>query len=87
MSAIVDCTYPGIRDGLIVNWYFHDRAVLAPTNEIIDKINEHVLSLFSGEDLSSDAIDKSDGNYVSNNDAFSIEFFNSIRVSRVSNHK
>ena len=66
MSAIVDCTYPGIRDGLIVNWYFHDRAVLAPTNEIVDKVNEHDLSLFPGEEglyLSSNSIDKFIANY------------------------
>ena len=37
--------------------------------------------------LSSDSIDKSDGIYGTNNDAFSIEFLNSIRASGVSNHK
>ena len=56
----------------------------------MDKVNEHVLSLFPGEErfyLSSDSIDKSDSNYGSNDDAFSIEFFNTIRVSEVPNHK
>ena len=28
--------------------YFHERPVLAPTNEIVDKVNEHVLSLIAG---------------------------------------
>ena len=73
MAAIVDCTYPKIRNGLINNSYFHDRAILAPTNKIVDKVNEHVLSLFPGEErlyLNSDSIDKSDGYYGSNNDAF-----------------
>ena len=36
--------------------------------------------------MSSDEIDKSDGNYGGNDDAFSIEFLNSIRASGVPNH-
>ena len=43
MDAIVDSTYPGIREGSIHSSYFYDRAILAPTNEIVDKVNEHVL--------------------------------------------
>ena len=90
MNAIVDSTYPGIREGSIDSSYFYDRAILAPTNEIVDKVNEHVLWLFSGEErfyLSSDSISKSNSNYGNNNDAFSIEFLNSIRASEVPNHK
>ena len=90
IAAIVDATYPGIHEGSTDSSYFHERTVLAPTNEIVDKVNEHVLSLIAGEEnmyLSSDSIDKSDGIYGTNNDAFSIEFLNSIRASGVSNHK
>ena len=36
--------------------------------------------------MSSNSIDKSDGNYGGNDDAFSIEFLNSIRASGVPNH-
>ena len=43
LDAIVDSTYPGIREGSIHSSYFYDRAILAPTNEIVDKVNEHVL--------------------------------------------
>ena len=90
IDAIVDSTYLGIREGSINTSYFYDRIILAPTNEIVDKFNEHVLSLFQGEEmlyLSSDSISKSDNTYGSNNDAFSIEFLNSIRASRVPNYK
>ena len=38
--VLVDCPYPGIREGLIDSSYFH-RAVLSPTNEIVDKVSEH----------------------------------------------
>ena len=50
IAAIVDCIYPGIREGSTDNSYFKERAILAPTNEIVDKVNEHVLSLFPGEE-------------------------------------
>ena len=41
------------------NAYIKERAILAPTNKIIDKVNEHILSLVPGEerkDLSLDSI-------------------------------
>ena len=88
--AIVNSTYSGIHEGSINSSYFSERAVLAPTNEIVDKVNEHVLSLFPGEErfyLSSDSIDKSFSNYSSNDNPFSIEFLNTIRASRVPNNK
>ena len=43
MATLVDCTYIGIREGLIDNSYFHDRAILAPINKIVDKVNEHAM--------------------------------------------
>ena len=72
IAAIVDSTYPGIHEDSTDSSYFQERALLAPTNEIVDKVNEHVLSLIAREEkmyLSSDSIDKSDGNYGTN-DAF-----------------
>ena len=54
------------------------------------KVDVYVLSIFCGEGrlyLSLDTIDKSDNNYVSDDDAFSIDFLNSIRASGVPNHK
>ena len=63
---------------------------MAPTNEIVDKVNEHILSLISREErlyLSSDSINKSEGNYGTNDNAFSIEFLNSICASSVPNHR
>ena len=48
-----------------------------PINEIVDEDNKHVVSLFLGEErlyLNLDSINKFDGNYTSNDDAFSIGF-------------
>lgn len=43
MAPIVDCIYHGIREGSIDNSRFHDWAIVAPKDEIVDKVNEHVI--------------------------------------------
>ena len=47
MDAIIDSTYPRILEGSIDSLSFYNRAILALTNEIVDKVNE---SLFPGEE-------------------------------------
>ena len=46
--TIVDCTYPSFLDHLadptIDPEYFHHRVVLAPTNDMINEINDYVMS-------------------------------------------
>ena len=74
MDAIIDSTYPRILEGSIDSLSFYNRAILALTNEIVDKVNE---SLFLGEErlyLSLDSISKSDSNYSSNDDEFQLSF-------------
>ncbi|XP_057246758.1 uncharacterized protein LOC130589509 [Beta vulgaris subsp. vulgaris] len=66
ISAIVDSTYPNLHDHIWEAKYFHERAILAPTNEIVEIVNDHVLSTIHGEEkvyLSSDAISKEEGNF------------------------
>ncbi|XP_074296486.1 uncharacterized protein LOC141626705 [Silene latifolia] len=89
VKAIVESTYPLIHENMWEPTYFQERAILAPTNEIVERVNEHVLSLMPGEVreyLSSDSISKADnvGNY---GDVYSTEFLNSIRCSGLPNHQ
>ncbi|XP_057526344.1 uncharacterized protein LOC130805580 [Amaranthus tricolor] len=75
MAAIIDCIYPEF---------------VKHQNEIVDKVNEHVVLLFSEEErsyLSSNSISRDENNYDTNNDAFSIEFHNLIHASGIQNHK
>ena len=70
--------------------FFEDRAVLAPTNEIVTQVNDFVLSMLPGDAkvyLSSDAISKSDEYSTTNNDTFSMEFLNTIKCSGLPNHQ
>ncbi|XP_076946793.1 uncharacterized protein LOC143618469, partial [Bidens hawaiensis] len=71
--------------------YFQDRVILAPTNEIIDEINDSLLKFFPGDEveyLSSDTICSTE--YINDTvDAalYSPELLNSLRISGLPNHK
>ncbi|XP_057249337.1 uncharacterized protein LOC130590798 [Beta vulgaris subsp. vulgaris] len=81
ISAIVDSTYLNLHDHIWEAKYFHERAILAPTNEIVEIVNDHVLSTIHGEEkvyLSLDAISKEEGNFGVH-EIYSTEFLNTIR--------
>ncbi|XP_057246786.1 uncharacterized protein LOC104899231 [Beta vulgaris subsp. vulgaris] len=62
--------------------------ILAPTNEMVEIVNDHVLSTIHGEEkvyLSSDAISKEEGNFGVH-EMYSTEFLNTIRCSGLPNH-
>ncbi|KAF8081255.1 hypothetical protein N665_0897s0011 [Sinapis alba] len=68
--------------------FFQQRAILCPTNEDVNMINDHMLSKLDGQEMvyiSSDSIDPSDTSNV-NNEALSYDFLNSIKVSGLPNH-
>ncbi|CAA7015018.1 unnamed protein product, partial [Microthlaspi erraticum] len=68
--------------------FFQGRAILCPTNEDVDKINQHMLDKLNGEEriyLSCDTLDPSDSSAM-NDEALSTEFLNSIRVAGLPNH-
>ncbi|KAF8083384.1 hypothetical protein N665_0776s0009 [Sinapis alba] len=68
--------------------FFQERAILAPTNDNVDIINNYMLDRLSGEErvyLSSDSVDPTD--VKSKDDSiFSPEFLNSIKSSGLPNH-
>ncbi|KAL8153433.1 hypothetical protein V2J09_011193 [Rumex salicifolius] len=56
IQTIIEAIYPYIL-------YYQHRVILAPTHEIVDNMNEHILSLLPGDEkvyLSSDSICKTD---------------------------
>lgn len=89
VSSIVSSTYPSILDHVGDGTYFQDRAILAPTNEVVQDINDYVMSLLPGDSteyLSSDSICPDEGDIVNREDVYSVEFLNSIRASGIPNH-
>ncbi|GJY45491.1 ATP-dependent DNA helicase PFH1-like protein [Tanacetum coccineum] len=47
VTSIIDFTYLNILDNINDSSYFQENAILAPTNEVVDNINEHLLEKFS----------------------------------------
>ncbi|XP_057520713.1 uncharacterized protein LOC130800985 [Amaranthus tricolor] len=90
IASIVHSTYPNLINALSDGSLFHDRAILAPTNEIVCIVNEHVLSLICGEEkvyLSSNSVSKTYSFVNNHTDAFSVEFLNTIRCFGLPNHE
>nr|GEX94535.1 hypothetical protein [Tanacetum cinerariifolium] len=66
-----------------------DPATLAPTNEVVDTINDLLLNKFPGEEmvyLSCDSIDKTKRGSAIDEAIFSLEFINGLKFSGVPNH-
>ncbi|XP_048501588.2 uncharacterized protein LOC125497910 [Beta vulgaris subsp. vulgaris] len=88
IATIVESTYPDIADHIWEPSYFQERAILAPTNEIAETVNDHVLSQLPGEErtyLSSDAISVEEGNFGIH-EMYSTEFLNTIKCGGLPNH-
>ncbi|KAL6543073.1 hypothetical protein OROHE_010593 [Orobanche hederae] len=89
IAAIVKSTYPSILDHVGDGRYFQDRAILAPTNEIVQEVNDYIMSLLPGdatEFMSSDSICPDEDDTVNREDVYSVEFLNIIRTSDIPNH-
>ncbi|KAK9665754.1 hypothetical protein RND81_14G133600 [Saponaria officinalis] len=88
ISTIVHSTYPSLETHLGNTQYFQERAILAPTHDIVESVNDYVLGLIPGEErvyLSSDEISKEEGN-VGARELYSSEVLNTIRCSGLPNH-
>ncbi|XP_076913790.1 uncharacterized protein LOC143572535 [Bidens hawaiensis] len=51
LSKLFDFVYPDILPNYEKQHYFQDRAILAPTNEIVDEINDNLLKFFPGDEV------------------------------------
>ncbi|XP_020271697.1 uncharacterized protein LOC109846871 [Asparagus officinalis] len=90
LAAIVESTYPNLLDDLYDVNYLQNRAILAPALEIIEMVNDYVISLILGEErvyLSSDSVCNADGDIDFQENLHTPDFLNSIRCSGVPNHK
>ncbi|XP_075481273.1 uncharacterized protein LOC142521984 [Primulina tabacum] len=90
IAAIVESMYPSLDNNFNNNAYFQQRAILAPTLDVVQSINEYMISVNHLEGrlyLSSDTTCQSDRNVDLLNDLHTPEFLNGIRCSGVPNHE
>ena len=90
IAAIVESIYPSLLGNRESTKYFEERAILAPTHEEVERINEFVLSLLPGEEreyLSSDSLCKSDLHPEADTDVYTSDYLNNVRVSGIPHHR
>ncbi|GJY42104.1 ATP-dependent DNA helicase PIF1-like protein, partial [Tanacetum coccineum] len=90
VMSIIDFTYPHILYNINDLSYFQEKMILAPTNEAVDTINDHLLEKFPGEEtiyLSCDNIDKAKRDAAIDQSILSREIMNGLKFSHVPNHR
>jgi ATP-dependent DNA helicase PIF1 len=90
IGDIVDAIYLDLLRDMFIPNFFQDRAILAPTLEVVEKINSYVLSLIPGdfkEYLSCDTISKCDKDSFIDQQWVTTEFLNDIECSGLPNHR
>ncbi|XP_070018011.1 uncharacterized protein [Nicotiana sylvestris] len=88
-SAIVESTYPNFNSRCNDIGYLQQRAILTPTLDMVESINEYMISLNESSEksyLSSDTICNSDSTYSALGHIHTPEFLNTIKYSGVPNH-
>ncbi|XP_020963488.1 uncharacterized protein LOC107607299 [Arachis ipaensis] len=89
IQDIVSAIYSNIHDNYGNVSYFQERAILAPTVDIVQQINDFVVDSFPGSEkvyLSFDSICRSDCQYGIDTDWLTTEFLNQITCSGIPKH-
>ncbi|KAL6558730.1 hypothetical protein OROMI_019080 [Orobanche minor] len=89
VAAIVESNYPSLISNFHASNFFEERAILAPTNSIVELVNDYVMSMIPGDEriyLSSDSICKTFAMSENQNQVYPTDFLNSIKCSGIPNH-
>jgi hypothetical protein len=90
IDDIVNAIYPELKTKYNDAKYLEDRAILAPTNEDVQDINDYIIDLINVDEetyLSSDSICKAANNIQDQDILYPIEFLNSLKFPGIPNHK
>jgi ATP-dependent DNA helicase PIF1 len=89
LSSIVKTAYPGLQIRYADIEYLKQHAILCPPNEVVDVVNNHIVSLIPDdikEYLSCDSIAKGPDTHASYDMLYPIEFLNSISGNNFPSH-
>jgi ATP-dependent DNA helicase PIF1 len=87
---MVNAIYTDLQSKYMDNTYLRERAILTPTNDMVDKINNYIVSLIPDcekEYLSSDSILKGPDSHDSFDLLYPVEFLNSLNGNNIPQHK
>nr|XP_023890090.1 uncharacterized protein LOC112002164 [Quercus suber] len=90
MQDIIDNIYPVLENKYIDPSYLRDRTILTPTNEVVEELNDYIVSSLNGEVheyLSLDSICKASSNVPDQDLLYTVEFLNTLRFRGLPNHK
>ncbi|KAK7323502.1 hypothetical protein VNO77_26978 [Canavalia gladiata] len=90
IASIVHQTYPNYLANATDPTFFQNRAILAPTNDVVNIINDYMLHLTPGECrkyLSFDSPSNMNEHSVQINDIHTSKFLNTINCSGLPNHE
>ncbi|GKA28654.1 ATP-dependent DNA helicase PIF1-like protein [Tanacetum coccineum] len=89
VGSIIHETYPDLLQNLYDPDYFQERAILAPTHELVDMINDRMLSLIPGDEKtynSSDTVGVADVDTNFNETMYTEEFLNNLNMAGIPHH-
>ncbi|XP_019179623.1 PREDICTED: uncharacterized protein LOC109174850 [Ipomoea nil] len=89
IRQIVESTFPEYRSGNMDDRQLENRAILAPTLDVVDEVNEYMNGInqaTSMKYLSCDSVCKAETNFDMQSQVHTTEFLNSLRCSGVPNH-
>ncbi|XP_075096423.1 uncharacterized protein LOC107797244 [Nicotiana tabacum] len=89
ISAIVESTYPDFLSHCTDLTYLQQRGILAPTLDMVESINEYMVSLNQSQPktfFSFDTICMSDDAFTGLEHIHTLEFLNTIKCSGIPNH-
>ncbi|XP_052197177.1 uncharacterized protein LOC127804356 [Diospyros lotus] len=90
IESIVETTYPSFSNNVGNTSYLQGRAILTPTLEVVESVNDYMVSISDCEGttyFNLDTICRLDTNVDLLEDLHSTEFLNSIKCSSVPNHE
>ncbi|XP_071713310.1 uncharacterized protein [Rutidosis leptorrhynchoides] len=89
IGSMISTVYPEYLLNLSNPQYYQQRAILAPTHEVVDIINDRMMHCLEGEErsyLSWDSICASQRDTDFNSELYNIDFLNSIEVGGLPKH-
>ncbi|XP_023741901.2 uncharacterized protein LOC111889982 [Lactuca sativa] len=90
IHSIISTIYPSFENHLDDPSYFQDKAILVPTNEEVDAINDYMLGLMKDEGktyLSSDSLCETESADCFEESFYSSDVLNAFKASGIPNHK